>query len=110
MVNYYHGIDVLVCLSIADGTPNPILEASACQRTWVSTDVGLVGSIHRTCDEDIKPGFIIKDTDELLPQLRILYEDRNLMHKMGEMARKSIVTAFSWDQMILQYEKLFLQI
>ena len=42
MVQYYSEIDVLVCASEHEGTPNPALEAFACGVPMVSTDVGII--------------------------------------------------------------------
>lgn len=42
MVNYYNSIDIYVCASDAEGTPNPVLEAMACGLPIVTTDVGIV--------------------------------------------------------------------
>lgn len=42
MVTYYGEIDILVCASAAEGTPNPVLEAMASGVPFVSTDVGIV--------------------------------------------------------------------
>lgn len=42
MVDYYARIDVYVCTSSIEGTPNPVLEAMACGVPVVSTDVGVV--------------------------------------------------------------------
>lgn len=42
MVNYYAEIDVYVCTSMIEGTPNPVLEAMACGVPVISTDVGIV--------------------------------------------------------------------
>jgi glycosyltransferase involved in cell wall biosynthesis len=45
MVNYYSNIDLYVCTSKIEGTPNPILEAMACGVPVISTDVGIVPQI-----------------------------------------------------------------
>ncbi len=42
MVNYYEKIDVYVCASINEGTPNPVLESMACGVPIISTNVGIV--------------------------------------------------------------------
>jgi len=42
MPAYYAGIDVYVCASKIEGTPNPVLESMACGVPVISTDVGIV--------------------------------------------------------------------
>ena len=42
MVDYYSQIDVLLCASVSEGTPNPVLEAMACGVPIITTNVGIV--------------------------------------------------------------------
>ncbi len=42
MPDYYSEIDIYVCVSLIEGTPNPVLEAMACGVPIISTDVGIV--------------------------------------------------------------------
>lgn len=42
MPAYYQSIDLYVCTSSSEGTPNPVLEAMACGVPVISTDVGIV--------------------------------------------------------------------
>lgn len=42
MPEYYNEIDLYVCCSISEGTPNPILESFACGIPVITTDVGIV--------------------------------------------------------------------
>jgi radical SAM protein with 4Fe4S-binding SPASM domain len=45
MPAYYATIDVLVCTSKIEGTPNPVLEAMACGVPVITTDVGVVPQV-----------------------------------------------------------------
>lgn len=42
MVHYYGSIDLYICTSKIEGTPNPVLESLACGVPIISTDVGVV--------------------------------------------------------------------
>lgn len=42
MVDYYSKIDLYICTSQIEGTPNPVLESMACGVPIISTDVGIV--------------------------------------------------------------------
>lgn len=42
MVDFYNEIDVYVCASMIEGTPNPVLESMACGVPVITTDVGIV--------------------------------------------------------------------
>ncbi len=41
MCNYYSKIDIYLCVSIAEGTPKPLLEAMGCGVPIITTDVGI---------------------------------------------------------------------
>ncbi|QGR53989.1 glycosyltransferase [Moumouvirus maliensis] len=110
MVHYYHSVDVIVCLSDAEGTPTPILEASASGRAWISTNVGIVGLINDACSDPIKPGLIINDDSELLPCLKYLYQNKNIMKQMGYNGWITTQKEFTWDTKIKQFHNVFKKI
>ncbi|WP_175483230.1 glycosyltransferase family 4 protein [Salinihabitans flavidus] len=45
MPDFYRGLDIFVCTSAIEGTPNTVLEAMACGVPVISTDVGIVPEI-----------------------------------------------------------------
>lgn len=106
MVYFYHNVDVIVCLSESEGTPNPILESSACGRTWVSTNVGIVELLYNLGNDDVRPGIIIDDINKLLSSLEYLYQNKNIMYQMGKMARDCVEKEFSWNIRIKAFDSV----
>jgi len=107
MVNFYHSVDVLVCVSSAEGTPNPILEAAACGKPWISTNVGIVNILNNITATTIKPGFIINDPSELLEKLEILHKNRAILREMGMIGSMCVKRGFTWDNQVKQFETVF---
>ena len=81
---YIHNIDIIVCYSTCEGTPNQILEGSSCGRCWVSTDVGIVSELYNTIENN-PTGIIIKKNEKSFKDaLMKLYNNRELIVKYGE--------------------------
>ena len=104
--NYIENIDIIVCFSKSEGTPNQILEASSCGKCWVSTDVGIVSLLQNTLPNNLC-GLILEKSDDieeekqnLKNKLNYLYENRDLMVKYGENGRKAILKKFKIDTTI----------
>lgn len=57
MPEWYAGIDVYVCPSKIEGTPNPVLECMACGVPFISTRVGIVPE----ASGELQSGFILKE-------------------------------------------------
>ena len=51
MNEYYNSIDIYVCASDIEGTPNPALESMACGIPIVSTDVGMIPQLFGTLQQ-----------------------------------------------------------
>ncbi len=92
MAQYYGGIDVLVCASEFEGTPNPVLEALASGVPIVSTRVGIV-------PEALGP----RQSEFILPErspramadaLRRLARDRALL---AVLSAENVARAPAWD-------------
>lgn len=82
MPDYYAEIDVLVCVSLHEGTPNPVLEAVACGVPVITTDVGLVPEVLG----EAQKRFVLREREiEPLKQaLRRLCLDRGLLRRLSE--------------------------
>jgi glycosyltransferase involved in cell wall biosynthesis len=87
---FYHRIDLLAVTSIAEGTPNPVLEAMACGVPVVSTPVGHVPEliVHG------KNGWIVNSINHFAEIFRWLAEHPEEIEK-----RRNVVidTAKKWS-------------
>lgn len=92
MASYYHEIDVLVCASLIEGTPNPVLEAMASGVAVVSTDVGIVRAV--LGDQQAMMILPERSIDAMANALRRLADDRALLAALKAENRKSIKV---WD-------------
>jgi len=116
----YQGIDVYVCMSACEGTPNPILEASATGRAWISTDVGIVSRLYQdsinlfrvaegtkmrpTIQDAVPPGLIIpREVSILVAALERLRDDRDLVVRMGVSAWDAAQSFWGWHHKTMQY-------
>lgn len=94
MPAWYEGISVYACASVAEGTPNPVLEAMACGRPVVSTAVGQV-------PEMVTGGggvLVARDAEVMADALRPFHK-RGYLKEVGVKARKA-AEAQSWESVM----------
>ncbi len=107
---YIHNIDIIVCYSTCEGTPNQILEGSSCGRCWVSTDVGVVSAVYNTIENN-PTGIIIKKNESAFKSaLMTLYNNRQLIIDYGKNGRKAIESKWDWKYRLEGFTRLFEQI
>lgn len=99
MPDYYSKIDVLVCTSKIEGTPNPVLEAMACGVPVVSTDVGVVPQVFG----ELQKSFILEERSirALADAIVRLISEPSLL---TELSRENLLSIQRWDWSI-QAEK-----
>jgi glycosyltransferase involved in cell wall biosynthesis len=88
----------LVHTSDSEGCPNVVMEAMACGRAVVATDVGDTPSLV----EDQKTGFVVPRGDDaaLVERMTTLIADRELCHRMGRAGRLKAEQVFGLDRLV----------
>jgi glycosyltransferase involved in cell wall biosynthesis len=104
---YLSKIDIIVCFSIAEGTPNQILEASSSGRCWISTRVGIAVELYNSITDKPTGILIERNTKELRDALMKLYYNRHLIVTYGENGRLAIEKHWDWHLKTQQFYDLF---
>lgn len=104
MPNYYAEIDVCICASKAEGTPNPILESMACGVPVISTNVGIVS-------EALGPKqkkFIVhnRTKEEFKEKLIEMVNNRAILKELSEENLKQI-KKWAWKNKVKDFKKFF---
>lgn len=94
MPDFYRDLDLFVCTSAMEGTPNPVLEAMACGIPIVSTDVGIVSEAFG----ELQSAFIVPEhtTAAFVEAVGRLLGDAPLRRRIGEENRARAL-AWSWE-------------
>ncbi|MCA0918754.1 glycosyltransferase family 4 protein [Pseudooceanicola nanhaiensis] len=95
MVAYYDEIDLLVCSSEIEGTPNPVLEAMAMGVPVVSTRVGIVPDVLGPQQQ----AFILpeRSVEAMTTALRQLVQDRGRLAALSE-ENLTAIRDWTWEK------------
>lgn len=104
MVNYYSKLDVYICPSKCEGTPNPVLESMACGIPVISTDVGIVKQVFGKKQRE----FILKERTKECLKERIVYliEHPKLFDELGKENTEQIKN-WTWEKVSKKFKKFF---
>lgn len=93
MVNYYAKIDLYVCPSKIEGTPNPVLESMACGVPVISTDVGVVSDAFGPLQKE----WLLAERSQksLKEKLRKFYFERESL--VSNLSNENLETIKKWD-------------
>jgi glycosyltransferase involved in cell wall biosynthesis len=100
-----HALDVLVLPSYWEGFGLVIIEAMACARPVITTNLSSMPEIV----EDGRTGYLIPpgDANALAERALALLQDRSLRERMGQAGRGRVAEHFSHEKMIDRLEELF---
>lgn len=112
MPAFYKHIDVLICTSLFEGCPLPVLEAASCGKPVISTRVGIVPELIKHGEN----GFVIdpvrRDSDiktalsQFERYIDILKQNPLMRETMG-LKNHEAVMQFSWEKVIELWKEFF---
>lgn len=104
MIDYYSDIDILICVSKCEGTPNPVLESMACGVPVISTRVGIVPDALGKKQKE----FILKERTKECLKERIIYliEHRDLFKKLSE-ENQCEIKKWTWKEISIKIKNFF---
>jgi glycosyltransferase involved in cell wall biosynthesis len=88
----------LVLTSDNEGCPNTVMEAMACRRAVMATDVGDIPHLV----EDGKTGYVVRRGDDamLVARMATLLTNRDLCRRMGEAGRAKAEREFGLNRLL----------
>ena len=119
--NFYAALDIVALTSRNEGTPLTLIEAMACERAVVATEVGGVGDLLGTArdlqlgEEGYKiceRGVLVRPDDEQGFSLALdrLIEDAALRRELGYRARLFVERAHSLDRLLADVARLYAEL
>ncbi len=104
MNDYYNSIDVLLCASKAEGTPNPVLEAMATGTVIISTNVGIVPD---ALGEMQKEYILEERTKDCLKKKIAKLLDEKKQIKSLSMENLERIKSWSWKNKVQEFDDFF---
>lgn len=105
MVSFYKSVDVLTLASLWEGLPLTLIEAAACQKPVVATDIcGNAEIVHSGVS-----GFLVKsnDVNAFAQKIIFLLKEKQKAVEMGLMAKKILSFEFEEAVMLSKIDALY---
>jgi len=99
----YNEGDVVMLTSISEAFPFVVIEAMACEKVVVSSDVGGTKEVLEGYGHVVKP----KDIKAFADAVIEVFEDTQKTHKMEIEARKKVLDGFIIEDMVQNYHQLY---
>ena len=102
----YNQGDIVALTSISEAFPYTVIEAMACGRPVVASDVGGVSEALEGCGLLVRP----KQPEAFASSLLSLLRDRDTRSEMGQEARDKVLNNFTLERFIQEYGDSYLQL
>jgi len=99
----YNEGDVVMLTSISEAFPFVVIEAMACEKVVISSDVGGTKEVLEGYGYVVRP----KDYQEFADKTIYILENKNIARQMGLEARGKILTDFTIDDMVNNYSRVY---
>lgn len=99
----YNEGDVVMLTSISEAFPFVVIEAMACEKVIVSSDVGGTKEVLEGFGFVVKP----KDYKQFAEKVLMVLNDKTMAEEMGIAAREHILNGFRIEDMVLNYRNLY---
>jgi polysaccharide biosynthesis protein PelF len=103
VVEAYRDADVVLLTSISEAFPYSVIEAMACEKAVVASDVGGVGEALEGCGVLVKP----RDDEAFATEVARLLDNHSLRLRLGTRARARVIEEFRLDHSIGKYLDLY---
>lgn len=103
MREFYRSLDLYICASFSEGTPNPCLEAAASGVPLLTTPVGNMPELVR---HGVNGLFIERDLNDITEKLSMIYNNPSLLSSMSVNILADI-KEWDWRDMSQNYKYMF---
>jgi len=104
----YHGLDLVALTSFNEGTPVSLIEAQACNKPVVSTNVGGIGNVVMENKTALLAD--VSDIDGFSNHLLRLVEDDKLRHEMGQAGWEHVKERYHYSRLVEDVRGLYRQL
>lgn len=104
MPEFYNTLDIMLCASINEGTPNSVLEAMACGLAIITTDVGIV---NEALGAHQKNFIVERSVVAFYEKIKYLLDHKELLYRLSQ-ENLTKIKSYDWSYMarnLLNYFK-----
>lgn len=105
LIKIYQNSKIFISSSTYESGPITVLEAMACGKPVISTEVGIASE----CISNFENGILIPpgSSQKIIDALNLVLKDEDLMELLGSNASKTIQENYTWDSITKMVENIY---